>query len=354
MSFKQFLKEYQQNLQPFLVQFFEKEERLASKVSNCSIQQLRILRDFLTGGKRSRGALIVLGYLCAGGKDNDEIIKTSLAIEIQHGALLIHDDIIDSDDIRHGKPAIHRQYEEIHRSKSLQGDSAHFGIAMGIDEGDVGIFLALKILAAARFDPLLKEKAFEVWSDFLLKTAYGEGLDVFVESQKKARDKDVLAIHRFKTAYYTIIGPLQMGAVFAGAHDQALEAIADFGESVGIAFQLRDDELGLFADQKELGKPIGSDIREGKNTILRSKTLEFTKDLEKKFIQKTYGKKDITLDEIEKVKKITIECGALDYSQKIAQSLVAKGKKFIPKITQKKEYQEILYDLADFMIKRER
>lgn len=123
---------------------------------------------------------------------------------------------------------------------------------------------------------------------------------------------------------------------------------------MGIAFQLRDDELGMYSDEASLGKPIGSDLREGKNTILFVKALEWADGEEKDFLKKTIGKPDISQKDVEKTRRILEKTGALAYSQYLAQRLVEEGKSFIPTLTQNAEDREKLKKVAEFMIAREK
>ena len=166
-------------------------------------------------------------------------------------------------------------------------------------------------------------------------------------------EKRVLEVHHFKTANYTITGPLQYGALFAGAGEKEIEVIEKYGLPVGIAFQIRDDELGLFSSEQKLGKPIGSDIKENKNTILKIKALEQAGAKDRRFLKSAYGNRNLTRKEIQKVKEITIQTGALGYSQKMERELVEKGKKFVPAISANPRFQNLLYRMADYMIERE-
>lgn len=347
-----FLNNYSSLLEPIEEEFFRRKEKEAAKISPVCLEMIRIYREFIKGGKRLRGALMTLGYQCASGKNQPEILKTSLAIEIQHSALLMLDDIMDRDDLRRGKPTIHRQYETIHQGRYPRGSASHFGLSMAINLGITGIFLALGILTDSDFKDRQKEAALKIWHKFLLETGFGQALDVTLENQEKIKETEVLKIHLLKTARYTVVGPMSVGATLANFNPKMGPAIEEFGQRLGIAFQLRDDELGLFGDEKALGKPVGADVREGKNTILRTKALESTKGKEYSFLEKAYGNQKITPAQIERVRKITIESGALAYSQNMMLRLAREAKGFIKQITSEPESQETLSTLVDFMVKR--
>lgn len=352
MEAKAYLKDYIRESTPILNQFFSRKGVEARGISPLAGQMMAIYRQFM-GGKNIRGALTKLGYECFAGKNGQAILEASLMVEITHSFLLIHDDIMDQDDLRRGLPTIHVQYDKLHQQRYRKGDSRHYGICMAIDLGDVGYALSHLILANADFSPQIKERVLRRFNQQILTTAFGQAIDVTYENLPTVNERGVMRVHRYKTANYTITGPLQYGALFAGASGEKVEIIEKYGLPVGIAFQLRDDELGIFSQEEKLGKPIGSDIRENKNTFLHVKALEWASPQEKKILQLAYGNRDLTEEGVEKVRKITVETGALAYSQKLSRQLVEKGKKFIPQITTNPELQDTLAKMADYMIERD-
>jgi geranylgeranyl diphosphate synthase type I len=359
MDAKQYLTQYVQQANEALEDYFQEKKKLALEVTEDEVrktdipnQMMGVYQDFCKGGKKLRGSLINLGYLSSGGKNNKEIIKTSIAIEIIHAFLLIHDDIMDKDEIRRGAKTIHLRYQDFYNKNLSKGEANHYGLSMAIDLGDCGAFMGMEIIAGADFPGENKAKALKFLGNVLLRTAFGQGLDVTYELTENISEDDVMRVHLNKTAHYTISGPLSVGALLAGADKKTLEAIKKFGVPVGVAFQLRDDELGLFSSKETLGKPIGSDVREGKITVLRIKALEKANKKDEKFLNYAYGNRKLTDEEVERVRKITEETGALKYSQKLSRKLVEKGKKFVPKITSDPEYQDTLLNLADFIITR--
>ena len=352
MEAKAYLQDYVKKTEPLLDSFFRTKEKEAAKISPLSAGMMRTYRQFM-GGKNIRGALVKLGYECFGGQDEKAILKASLMITLTHSFLLMHDDVMDQDVLRRGKPTIHVQYSKLHRERYKKGEAEHYGLSIAIDLGDIGFTLAHLLLTDTGFSDEIKIRVLKRFNQQILTTAFGQALDVTLEATDKILEKDILKIHHYKTANYTITGPLQYGALFAGADERKIKKIEKFGLPIGIAFQLRDDELGLFANEKSLGKPIGSDVREDKNTILHFKALELAKGKEKEFIRKAYGKKNLTKIELERVRRITQETGALAYSQTMAKSLVKKGKKYISQITQEPRLVDTLRKMADFMIERQ-
>ena len=148
--------------------------------------------------------------------------------------------------------------------------------------------------------------------------------------------------------------PLTVGALLGGTSRSLLEGVRKYGEPIGLAFQIRDDILGVYGDSRETGKSIDSDICEGKKTLLYFNALNLAKPSEQKFLKNRYGKKDLTKKEIEKIKEIIKDSGALQSSQLYAQKMVNLGKKYISKITTDPDYAQTLASLADYMILREK
>lgn len=349
MDAKDYLKDYASKADSFLDSFFNKKIKevkdIGKKGKGVSIAQDMLTRykKFNHGGKKLRGALIQLGYEIAGG-DKKEVLEASCSIEIIHSFLLIHDDIEDQDHIRRGNPTIHKQYEK--------KGTPHYGVSMGINVGDLGAYLGMEVLLRSKLPPLNKIKAATYLSRLLQRVAYGQGLDITYEQKSNITQKDIMQVHLHKTSIYTIGGPLKIGAILGGASDKVIETIEKFGEPIGIAFQLRDDELGLFSDKKILGKPIGGDIKEGKNTLLKTKAFELAKSEDKKFLKYAYGNRNISTKDIKRVQQITVNSGALRYSRQLSGKLLSQGKNYTTKITSDPKLQEILDNIAEFVVMR--
>ena len=345
MDARAYLEDYSKKANQFLDKFFAQKEKEAAKISPVTGELVGAYREYMRGGKMARGALTVLGYRLAGEKDFEAILPVSVAIEIFHSFLLIHDDFIDEDKIRRGKLTIHEQYS--------QEKGPHFGASMAIVLGDAGAFLGYELIVSSNFSEKRKIQALQALNNFLLKTAYGEILDIKFDFLEKIKWKDVLLVRTYKTAYYTFVMPLSIGAILGGAPKKELTAIANYGFPVGIAFQLRDDILGMFGEKEKTGKSAESDIRQGKKTLLFTKALELARPNEQEYLLRFYGKKNLTSKQILKIKKTIKGLGALTYSQRMAKRLVEKGKKFVPQITDNPESRSTLYKMADYMIERE-
>jgi len=354
MDIKEELKSFKNKVDPEIEKFFDKVIKSSKENNFITTQALEQVKKItLSGGKRLRPALMYWSYRGLNGKDEEEMLKTSVSIEVIHIFLLIHDDIIDNDQTRHGVETVHRQYAKIGKMISKKDNHTHFGNSMGIVVGDIVGALGNQILYASNFPSDLVIKALHQLQSIIARVAVGEAQDVYIEHKRKATEEEVLEMYKNKTAKYTIEGPLHLGAILAGADEETLQKISKFSVPVGVAFQIQDDILGIFGNEKKIGKPVGSDIREGKQTILVVKALEKADKNQKAEILNLLGKKDLTLNEIETFKKIITETGALKYSQDLAQKLIFDGKKEIAELNFTQEAKDFLLGIADYMAARE-
>jgi len=361
MGIQTYLQDYSQRADRYLDIFFKQKLSEAQKIGqssngllNVPKEMLRMYRDYMRGGKKLRGALVQLGFGCGGG-DREKILPVSVAVEILHSFLLMHDDVIDEDDFRRGKKTVHKQWEQIGRNKLSESlNCKHFGESLAYTLGDVGGFLGMGLMMDSNFPANIKLKGLLHLNEFLLYTGYGQGLDVAYEASDHLVEDDVLRVHLYKSAYYTISGPLKLGGILVGLKPSQLKAMEEYGECIGIAFQLRDDELGLFGDEKIIGKPVGSDVRENKNTVLHIKAIELGSDKDRSRLKKLYGKADLNKQDLKLVQQITIDVGALDYSRQLINDLVKKGKKAIPQMASDSCEQEIFGQIADYIVERKK
>ena len=310
-----FKKYYQKEKEILNKKINDYNENLIKEDNPILKENLSLFSNLNNNGKLIRGVLVDLGYFLL--KDNCEY-STSLALayEVFQAAILVHDDIIDKDEKRRGVNTIH--FENYNKYKKYSNDeleTKHLSNSIAICMGDFGLYEANKIISTSYKDDPNLSKILINFNDTVLNTIRGEILDVVLpfESKNKEIDNEVLEksimdIYRLKTSHYTIIGPLSVGLILAGADSSKIQDITKFGEKVGIAFQIQDDILGIYSN--EMGKVIASDIKEYKQTILYShiSKTEYIKEL-----KKYYGK-ELTDDNISKVRDIFKKSGSLDYS----------------------------------------
>ncbi|MBO0856687.1 MAG: polyprenyl synthetase family protein [Nocardia sp.] len=261
-----------------LTTFFEGRRELATELGPVFLASTAALEDFvLRGGKRTRPSFAWTGWLGAGGDPAGEqagaVLTACAALELVQACALIHDDIIDSSRTRRGFPTVHVDFEGRHRDRDWGGDSAHFGVSVAILIGDLALTWADDMIAESGLDPAARARFDPVWAAMRTEVMGGQLLDVHGEAGADDSVEAAMRINRYKTAAYTVERPLHLGAALAGADPELIAAYREFGTDIGIAFQLRDDLLGVFGDPAVTGKPSGDDLREGKRTVLIAEAL---------------------------------------------------------------------------------
>lgn len=219
----------------------------------------------LRGGKRVRAALVAAGYDACGGDDLGTATPAMIAVELLHAYLLVHDDWMDEDDVRRGAPTVH-----VTLGKRLANE--RLGDAFAVLAGDLGCAYAQEALLASPVPADRLVRAARVFARIQTDVVTGQLAEMHAAASEEVRARGGVAtletVHALKTASYTVSGPLALGAVLAGADASRVADLARFGEPLGVAFQLRDDLLGVFGDPTATGKPVYNDIRQGKRTAL--------------------------------------------------------------------------------------
>ncbi len=355
MEAKQTLAEYAAKVEVEITKYFDSLIPETQRIAPEALEALLILKEYtLRKAKRLRAALVYYTYRMFGGQDLDEALKTSVFVELIQSFLLIHDDVMDQDLLRRGKPTVHTIYKEMHKDKKYRQDSLHFGESEAINLGDVASYLALDILANAKFDAENKVKAMAKLSKQICSVGYGQILDVFGAVQENISESDVMRIHHFKTAKYTYETPMFVGALLAGATDRDTFILSDYAIPAGIAFQIQDDILGMFGDEDKQGKASDGDLREGKHTLLIVKALQKATEAEIEVINSALGNPDLTDDMANAVRDIITKTGSLDYSKQLAVRYVKQAKAALATMPNwNGEGRAFLDGIADYMINRE-
>lgn len=342
-EFKKLLSEFLGQFEPYLESYFKKKKTVVKKYPRLIGDFYADLADISAGGKRMRGFLVYLGYLVGGGKDLKRILPLALAVELIHTFLLIHDDIIDKSDTRRGKVAIHKRYGK------RFGD--HYGTSQAIVIGDIASFEAIDLINSSSLGASEKVLCLELLNKVILETAYGEALDV-ENSYKEVSVDDIRQVTDLKTARYSFVGPLKIGATLAGAGKKQIAGLESFGLSMGFAFQLQDDILGVFGDEKILGKSVLSDMREGKKTLLIYKTNELAGKNDRNRIDKIWGNQKATISDLNIVKSIVKSCGAYDWCLEELERFKLESVKDMAKVTGDAVNRRIFIQIADFIVSR--
>ena len=326
----------------------EYNESLVKDKTGYLKENLEFLKNLNSDGKLIRGFLIALGYKILK-EDIKYSYNLSLAYELFQTSILIHDDIIDNDNLRRGKDTIH--YANFKKYKSLnEPDAKKASESIGICIGDYGFFKVNELIIKYYQNDPNFSKLFNYYNDIVLKTIEGELTDVILAFEGKYKeikdlDDNIMLIYKLKTSFYTIIGPFSLGLILGGIEEEKLEDIKKFGEKVGIAFQIQDDILGIYSD---MGKVIGSDIKEFKQTILYSYTMKNEKY--KNELLKYYGKENITELEINETRRIFKECGAYDFATNLMIQYYDESIEIIKTVNWiKEEDKSILYGFVQYL-----
>ncbi|AOW92842.1 geranylgeranyl pyrophosphate synthase [Rhodococcus sp. WMMA185] len=266
-------------IETVLSNFFASRRAQVDGIGGGYREAVSALENFvLRGGKRVRPAFAWTGWLGAGGNPRGPhaapVLRACSALELVQACALLHDDIIDASTTRRGFPTVHVEFERHHRDGAWNGDSAHFGRAVAILLGDLALAWADDMIRESGIDPDASARISPVWSAMRTEVLGGQYLDISNEARADESIDAAMKVNRYKTAAYTIERPLHLGAALAGADDALVSAYRRFGTDIGIAFQLRDDLLGVFGDPAVTGKPSGDDLRAGKRTVLFALALQ--------------------------------------------------------------------------------
>lgn len=352
---KNYLKSYILQVRPMLKDFIESERTAAKNDSFGAIPDklLEAYEEMVAEGKGIRGALINLVYKACGGIENEKILKASTFIELFHSAILIHDDYMDRDPTRRGLISVHKRFSKIGKDMHVCIPDDHYGNSLAVCIGDSGLFYSWKVLLASGFSPEYIIKAGEIFAYYIGRLGLGQALDMTTTSAQDLDEQEALKVLLVKSAEYTSILPMKIGAALAGEIDKAkLDAIENYARCFGWAFQIQDDILGLYAEEDELGKPLGSDLREGKNTLLMIDLRKNGTHEQLDFQKNILGSAHIKASDVTKMKDVLKECGSYDRVLKLGWNYVTEGSKYIPLITSDLATQQLLESLIFYMMER--
>ena len=235
------------------------------------------LREYLLrGGKRLRGALLLLGHEAAGGA-REAALDASLGVELLHAYLLIHDDFMDQDDVRRGGPTLHR---------ALGGD--HLAASLAVLCGSLCETWAYQLLGTAA----------PVAARTIEQVILGQMADLRAPLGRELSEREILQVQRAKTGTYTFELPLHLGATLARAPQHVLDALSAYARPLGMAFQIVDDLLGSFGAPESTGKPNASDLRAGKRTLIVARGLESASPQDAARLRSQLGSQDADVEEL--------------------------------------------------------
>ena len=306
------------------------------------------------GGKRIRGALVILGYEMCGGKDVELAVQVARIVEMVHAYILMIDDFQDRSATRRGGPTGHEMLAKVHEQKNWSGDGKHLGEALSVNAALFGNHAAQMNLSNIDAPEDVRIKLLSILNRTMLVTAHGQTNDIINEVSDEVSESDIENVMLWKTANYTILNPIHMGMVLAGADCHHTDGITEYAINIGKAFQITDDTLGVFGTEFESGKSPMDDIREGKRTLLTMHALKNADSADKNYLLSMLGNDKLSLDYFKRCKEIMIRTGALEFAKSKSVEYVNRGVESLKSQDNKwdKTCLEFLEQLANYLLSR--
>ena len=291
------------------------------------------LRYFLKiGGKRMRPILTLLGAE-AFGVDKDKALNAALAIEVFHNFSLIHDDIMDDAPLRRGQETVHEKWNN----------------NIGILSGDVLLVKAYQLIA--KNDPQSLPEILDIFNRTAVEVCEGQQMDMDFESRDNVSIEEYIEMIRLKTS--VLLGcALETGAIVAGASKNDSKLIYEFGQQIGIAFQIQDDILDLYADPEKFGKQVGGDVICNKKTLLLLKAFEIANEAQAVQLNALLAEQDLVL-KVKSVRTLFDDLGIREICKGIMNEHYSKAKLAINQISISEESKKPLLELAAYLMERE-
>lgn len=329
MAFEEYSKDNSDAIYNEIIKYIPKREPL---------EHYEIVQDYThRRGKYMRPNLLLLWAELFGG-EKDKAFLPACAIQIAEDWLLMHDDWEDDNKLRRGKPTAHVLYGDVFAVNA--GDSSHM------------IMWKFVYDATRKLDPKTGDRLFEKFHDIMLVTTEGQYYDLKLTKNKNIASfslEDYWQSIHAKAAYYSVYGPMQLGAIAAGADEETVEKIKEYGVAIGRAFQVKDDILDCVSSEETLGKTIGNDILEGTKTAIlwhfvqnaNPEDLETVKEIYKK------DRKDKTKEDVQKVVELFKKTGSINFAEELVDKLYEEAKNAFEKNTASLPESEIKQTAKD-------
>ncbi|SDF73599.1 geranylgeranyl diphosphate synthase, type I [Lentzea fradiae] len=309
----------------------------------------------LAGGKRIRPTFAWWGWRAAGGAPPaDAVVRAMVALELLQCCALVHDDVMDRSATRRGKPAVHESFAARHRQQRWAGSARQYGDSAAILVGDLALAWADDALMTAGLPMDVLSRAWGPWQAMRTEMIMGQHLDLLAVARREESMEHAVRVAALKTAAYTVERPLHLGAALAGASDDVIDCLRAYGHDIGVAFQLRDDLIGVFGDSSVTGKPVGEDLREGKRTPLMSIALTRAQDrpAAQQLLRRCLEGGAVTGRTVDEVRSLLVELGAVAAVEEYIGRLAATGLAALDRAAIDDEARHELVRLADRAVAR--
>ena len=313
-------------------------------------EEIRLL--VAAGGKRLRPAFVHWGHRATGADADPEVAGPAAAVELLHTFALLHDDVMDRSLTRRGRPSAHASLAERHRTRDRLGDAVWFGASAAVLAGDLAYVWADELLDRSVLAPDALERARAVFTTLREEVIAGQHLDLLLACDPGADERRAEHVALLKSARYTVSRPLLLGAALAAPERGApvAPALLGYGDSVGLAFQLRDDLLGLFGDPAVTGKSDLDDLREGKRTVLVLRALRLADRAQQRVLEAALGDPRLDAGAAERVREVVVATGARASVEARITNEHARALEAIDELPD--PARSALTDLADLAIRR--
>lgn len=325
--------------------------------------------ELLKGGKRLRASFCETAWEAFADFSREErvlanevrgVVSIAAALEMFHAAALVHDDLLDQSDTRRGAPAIHRRFESLHRSRGFGGDAVRFGMAGSVLVGDLMLSWSSELFGQGMVvasTPTVEANCRAEFGQMRFEVMAGQYLDVLEENAAPLRDVSEIvaranAVMLYKTAKYSLEAPVLIGAAFGGADAAHRKQLSDFAIPLGLAFQLRDDVLGVFGNPETTGKPAGDDLREGKRTVLVGLTLEALPRSVAGVFEGLLGDRELESEQITFMQEAIQDSGALQKTEQLIEEYSNKSLEALERLQIPEASRQRFQHLADAVINR--
>ncbi len=332
--------EYKKKITAYLSSFFDSQIKHSKKYA-LDRDILDSIFEFATKGKMYRGCILIYVYKILSGSQNlDNAIIAAAALELFESGVLIHDDVMDKDDMRRGGPSLRSYFRAFSPCKNNTTTVTDFGDNIAICSGIIAYFLAYKILYTIKSPPHISKKLLHEFSKEMYLLGLSQAEDIRLTTKEhNVTQQETIQMYIGKTARYTWILPIQIALILSGHKTKLGAQMEKVGTLAGIIYQLIDDTIGIFGDSKHTGKSTRGDISEGKKTLLWHYTRKGLSSEDLHTFDTLYGNKCISEEEIIQVKTLiqrskaqvlidkTIEKYSKEIERKIAQMSIETKKK---------------------------
>lgn len=304
-------------------------------------------RTFIPNGKLIRGVLVMLCYEMMGKRALD-VAAAALAIEFTQSTLLMHDDIMDQDENRRGARTVYAQYMD-HARESGYGNPLLYGQSLAVCVGDIGFYFAFELLNSLSAENEVLRRVLTEYAREIQYVGAAQMADVDLSYRKtEASVEDILTVYRYKTGRYSFSLPMKLGAILGGAPEETIDALDRLGEELGIMFQIHDDYLGLTGNENQIGKPVGTDIKSDKKTIIRKLLFERATGADAVVLNQSFGNVELTAEDHAAILRILSRTGISAEIERMMEERASAASDIIRSISVPDDYKHILTDLVTF------